>query len=347
MTIRKESFGFLPNGREASVYVISSDKLTVKVSDFGAVTTGAILKDKNGVERDVILGYPDLESYMANPCCLGAIVGPSANRTANASFSIGNNTYYLEQNDNGNNLHTSKIYGIHKKLWDCEEITEKSVTFRLELFDGELGLPGNRTITVKYTVDDDKLDIEYRMFSDARTVFNVTNHAYFNLAGHNSGKIFDQYLQLKCDYYTPVREFLITTGEVRSVKGTPMDFTTMKKIGRDFDLNDEQLAICRGYDHNFVINDWDGRLRKFARAYCEETGIELSAYTSRPGVQLYTGNYLNAEGGKDNTDYQENEGFCLETQFFPNSLNYGHFASSLISPDVWHTSKTVYRFRVK
>ena len=347
MTVRKENFGYLQDGREVSLYEISSDLLCVKVSDFGAVTTAAIMKDKNQTDTDVILGYEDLNGYLTNPCCLGAIVGPSANRTANARFSIGRETYYLEQNDNGNNLHTSKIFGIHKKLWNCREITENSVTFALELGDGELGLPGNRTVTVRYSVTGGTFDIEYGFFSDQKTVFNVTNHSYFNLSGHDSGKIFDQQLMLNSDYYTPVRKGLITTGEILSVKGSSLDFTSLKTIGRDFNLEDEQQAICRGYDHNLIINDWDGRLRKFAAAYSEKTGIEMTAYTTRPGVQLYTGNYLEAEGVKGGGNYENNDGFCLETQFFPNALNYGHFVSPVVSENKWHFSRTQYRFRIK
>ncbi|MBQ4252124.1 MAG: galactose mutarotase, partial [Erysipelotrichaceae bacterium] len=231
-----------------------------------------------------------------------------------------------------------------KKIMDVE-MREDEIVFRCCFADMEAGLPGNRLFSVSYRLDDDnRLIITYEMTSDKDTIFNPTQHSYFNMAGHDSGSILNQQLQLNADYFTPVDETLIPSGELRAVEGTPFDFRQIKPIGRDMDLSDQQLGFGKGYDHNFVINDYDGTLRYFGLLKDPASGRQMRCYTTQPGVQVYTANYLERKDGKEGIQYQPNDGVCLETQFFPDSVNHPNFPQALLKAGETICYQTVYAF---
>ena len=255
MSVVKEYFGRLADGREVSLYKIRTDRLYAEVTDLGAVLVRLETPDRDGNMKDIVLGYEDVEHYLENPSCFGAVVGPSANRIAGASFVIDGEEFHLPANERGNNLHSDKMF--YKRLHDAQ-IGENSVTFRLNLPDGDAGFPGSRDFSVTYTLTNEELRIDYKAISDKKTVINLTNHSYFNLAGEDSGFIGDQILKLNCSFATKVRADLIPTGEIVPVEGTPLDFRKAKAIGKDIDSDDEQMKFAGGYDHNFVI---DGQCR--------------------------------------------------------------------------------------
>ena len=349
MSVVKEKFGVTPDGKEVSVYTIDNGTISASVIDFGAILTELCVPDRDGKTDDIVLGYPTLEGYLANGCFFGATVAPSANRIAGASFVIDGTEYHLPVNDGENNLHTDHDFGGHKKIWDAE-IGENAVTFRTTFADGEFGMPGNRRIAVTYTLtDDNAVCLTYHAESDKNTIMNPTNHSYFNLAGHASGKIYDQKLQLFCSAYTPVVKGAIPTGEIRPVNGTAFDFLTMKTIGQDIDQNDQQLELVGGFDHNFVIDGYqgDGSLLKTACAVDEESGRTMEVETTLPGVQFYAGNFIDGVGGKDGCDYGPRDGFCLETQFYPDTIHHENFPGCVFGPDRPYDSVTIYRFGTK
>ena len=258
MSVVKEYFGRLADGREVSLYKIRTDRLYAEVTDLGAVLVRLETPDRDGNMKDIVLGYEDVEHYLENPSCFGAVVGPSANRIAGASFVIDGEEFHLPANERGNNLHSDKMF--YKRLHDAQ-IGENSVTFRLNLPDGDAGFPGSRDFSVTYTLTNEELRIDYKAISDKKTVINLTNHSYFNLAGEDSGSIGDQILKLNSSFATKVRADLIPTGEIVPVEGTPLDFRKAKAIGKDIDSDDEQMKFAGGYDHNFVI---DGSIRPMA-----------------------------------------------------------------------------------
>lgn len=348
MSVTKEYFGTLADGREVSAYLIDNGVIRAKVIDFGAILTELNVPDKNGSAADIVLGYDSLEGYLVNGSFLGATVAPSANRIGGAAFDIDGEHYEMPVNDGPNNLHTDHDKGGHKKLWDAV-IGDNAVTFRTEFADGEFGMPGNRSFAVTYIVtDDNALMLHYHATSDRNTIINPTNHTYFNLAGHASGNIHDQQLQLFCGAYTPVIQGAIPTGEIRDVTGTVFDFREEKAIGRDIGADDEQLKLVGGFDHNFVIDGYtgDGTLHTAAIAEDKISGRVMETLTTLPGVQFYAGNFVDAKGGKHGTDYGPRAAFCLETQYYPDSIHHDNFPSCVFGPEREYDSITVYRFRV-
>ncbi|MBQ9037248.1 MAG: galactose mutarotase [Erysipelotrichaceae bacterium] len=340
-------YGKTADGQMASLYTIESEQIRAEITDFGAVLVALWVKDKNGKATDVVLAHDSLEGYFNNPECFGSIIAPVANRTENACFTIDGTTYHMLKNEGENNLHSDTANGAHKRLWKVVDEKKDELTLEIEMADGDMGFPGNRKINVTYSVKEGTLGIKYRIVSDKATVFNPTNHSYFNLGGYDSGSVFDHYLKLDCDYYTPVKPGSIPTGEIAEVTGTPMDFTKGKTIGEDFDLSFEQLKLTNGYDHNFVINDYDGSLRHFATLCSEKTGIIMDAYTTMPGVQLYTGNFVDVENGINGTKFTAHDGLCLETQFFPNSANQPGFVSPRIDGNKEYCCRTEYSFKTE
>ena len=344
MSVTKESFG-----TDYTMYTITNSKGTqVKLTDLGGTVVSILFEDKNETMRDVVLGYDTPEAYMENGGFFGAWVGRSGNRIDKARFSIGEKTYQLTVNDNENNLHSGPdIFSRRRaKVTEC---TEDTVTFEMEDKDLQQGYPGNFTASVSYTLtDENALRLTYRARCDQDTVCNMTNHSYFNLGGHDSGSMESTQLQLSCDYYTPVIDHqAIPTGELRAVKGTAFDFTQAKPIGRDIGADDEQLKFVRGYDHNFVIARERGPVIKFAEAYQPETGICMECYTDLPGVQFYAGNGIGEKAGKGGVSYHSRCGFCLETQFYPNSINQEGFAKPILKAGEEFESVTCYKFSVK
>ena len=347
MAVEKSDFGMNPAGQEINLYTIMNQNgVKASVTNFGAILVKLIVPDQNGETRDVVLGYDGPEGYYKNPSFFGATIGPSANRIANAKFTIDGTTYLLDSNDGNNNLHSHIEEGYHKRIWDVQT-TENSVIFTLEDKDNSMGFPGNKSIRVSYTLDEkNALAIHYHITSDKKTVINPTNHTYFNLEGHNGGCIETHKLQMKASNYTPVVAGAIPTGEIATVSGTPMDFTKTKEVGQDIDADNEQLMLTGGYDHNWVIDDWDGEVQKIAVVTAPTSGIKMNVYTDLPGVQFYAGNFITPEAGKDGGDYKQRSGLCLETQYYPNSVNQPNFPSCIFGEGQEYDSKTVYQFEV-
>lgn len=345
MGITKELFGKTKEGKEIYRYFISNTKgMRAGVINYGAILVNLFLPAKEGKETDVVLGYDSLEPYFVNDCFFGATIGPNANRIGNAAFQIDGQTCRLAVNDGANNLHSDDELGYHKRVWEVKE-QEDGITFTLKDEDGSMGFPGNKKISVTYQVtEENELKITYQGSSDKNTIINMTNHTYFNLSGHNSGTICNHKLMLNAKEYTPVIKGSIPTGEIAPVKGTPFNFTQLKTIGDEIDAETEQIQLAAGYDHNWVIDGQPGRLREFAVVTEESSGRTMKAYTDLPGVQFYTGNFITEQTGKEGTVYKKRSGFCLETQFYPDSANKPEFPSAVFGPDRNYKSATVYQF---
>lgn len=340
-------FGKYPDGRDVTLYTMENDNgMTVAVTDLGAAIVKIIVPDGKGNRADVVLGFDRAESYMGNPSFFGAVIGPSANRIGNASYCIDGVTYHADVNDNANNLHSHKEKGYHKLLWKAEAGSE-GITFSLEDTDGNLGFPGNKRVSVEYTLgEDNSLRLHYHGTSDKNTILNLTNHTYFNLDGHDSGGIEEHELWLNASRYTPADAGSIPTGEVAEVAETPMDFTKPKKVGLRIGDDFEQLRFAGGYDHNWVIDGWkdDGELRHFATVTAPKSGRVMKAYTTLPGAQFYAGNFIDKQTGKDGVTYGKRMGLCLETQYFPDSVNKPEFPSCIFGGNREYDSVTVYKY---
>lgn len=331
----------------ASLYTLENEnQMKVTLTDIGASIVSIILPDKNKNEVDVNLGYDTADRYFNNGSCYGAVVGRYANRIGNASFELNGKRYELDKNEGNNTLH-SGFDKYYRRLWYAEyDENSNSVTFKMISPDLDQGMPGRAQISVKYTLDNDnRLKLEYMAVSDKDTYFNFTNHSYFNLKGHNKGTILDHYLWLDCDRITKIDRESIPTGELIDVKGTPMDFTSEKEIGTDIDdVSFEQIKFAKGYDHNYIINN-PSLEKPFAIVRSDDSGIVMEAYTDMPGVQFYTGNNMGKDTGeKDGSKYPPRGGFCLETQFFPDTPNKPEFPSNLFKAKEVFNSTTIYRF---
>ena len=347
MAVTKSLFGKSPEGKEISLYTLSNDKgMKAEITDLGAILVRVLVPDATGKVDDLVLGFDSGESYYGNDSFFGTVIGPCANRTGGAEYTLDGVTYQLDKNDGANNLHTHKQLGFHKRLWDAE-IGENSVTFSLEDEDGHLGFPGNKKVSVTYSLsEENELTLHYHAASDKKTIINLTNHSYFNLDGHGAGSIEEHELWLGASHFTPVAAGSIPTGEIRAVAGTPMDFTQPKKIGRDIREDYEQLLLTGGYDHNFVIDDWDGTLRHIATVKGPKSGRVLKTYTTLPGVQFYAGNFIDVQPGKDGVTYGNRCGFALETQYFPDTIHHENFPSYVFGGENGreYDSVTVYKF---
>ena len=345
MAVETKVFGKGPKGQEIMLYSIKNSKgMQVDLTNLGAIIVNLLVPDKNGQIADVVLGYDKAEDYFQNGCFFGAVIGPSANRIGQAAFEVEGVTYRLAVNDGPNNLHSDYGKGYHKVCWDAQ-VADNSVTFSLEDSDGNMGFPGNKKIQVTYSLSEDNaLTLHYHGSSDKKTILNLTNHTYFNLDGHDSGSIESHSLQLNASCYTPVVPGAIPTGELAPVAGTVMDFTAMKEIGKDIAADDKQLQLTGGYDHNWVIDNWDGELKQFATAKGPKSGRVLNAYTTLPGVQFYAGNAISPQTAKGGACYTKRSGFCLETQYFPDSVHHASFPSCIFGEGKEYDSVTVYRF---
>ncbi len=338
-----------PFGKDYTMYTIINEKGTqLKLTDLGGTVVSFLFQDKNEEMRDLMLGYDTPEDYLKNGFFFGAWVGRSGNRIDKAKFSLGGKEYKLTVNDNDNNLHSGRDFFSFRKA-EVTEVTEDSVTFQIKDADLQQGYPGNFTACVTYRLTDDNiLRIKYSAESDQDTICNMTNHTYFNLGGHDSGSVESTKLQLNCECFTPIVDYqAIPTGELRLVKGTEFDFTEAKEIGRDIETDDDQLQCVGGYDHNFVIKKEKGTVIKFAEAYQPKTGICMECYTDLPGVQFYAGNGIKEHTGKGGVKYGKRHGFCLETQFYPNSINQDGFAKPILKAGEKFESVTSYKFSVK
>jgi aldose 1-epimerase len=344
--MKTEAFGSIQSGKKATLYILENKNHTVvKVTDFGATLVSVLFADKDGVMKDMVLGYDDAASYEKGTSCFGATIGRNGNRIKDARFTIDGKEWVIEANENNNSLHSGKN-GFNHLMWEMKESGDNYVTFYHYSPQEEQGFPGNMHVTVTYTLDEeDTVHITYNAKADADTVMNFTNHSYFNLAGHDSGVMLDQKLQLFADAYTPDEDsHSIPTGEIAPVAGTPMDFTTMKPIGQDINADFEQLHFTGGYDHNYVLSDKPGTMRQMAKAECDASGIAMDAYTECCGVQLYAGNFIGTQTGKGGVTYGDRHGFCLESQFYPNAVNEKNFPSPVVPADTEYHSETKYHF---
>jgi aldose 1-epimerase len=345
MSIHKNSFGKTADGETVDIYTLSNGAgLTAKIMTFGAIITELKTPDRDGKPGDIVLGFDNFEQYAKGHPFFGAIAGRYANRIAKGKFTLDGKEYQLPINNGPNSLHGG-LKGFDKKVWKAEAIeTAEGPSLRLSCFsaDGEEGYPGNLNVTVTYTLTPkNELRIDYSATTDKATPINLTNHSYFNLAG--SGTVLDHELMIDADHYTPVDETLIPSGEIKSVTGTPLDFTKTKKIGRDIA---QTPAYISGYDHNFVLNNGGKSLALCARAIEPKTGRIMEIYTTEPGVQLYTGNNLNGSlTGMNGIKYEKYAGFCLETQHYPDSPNHSNFPSTVLRPGGKFQSTTVLKFQ--
>ncbi len=347
MAVEKGLFGKGPKGQDIALYTLrNSNGMKAELTDFGAIIVRLYVPDAKGKAEDVVLGFDQAEKYGQNPSFFGAVIGPNANRIGGAAFALDGVDYQLDVNDNGNNLHSHAELGYHKRLWEAE-IGDNSVTFSLE-DPATMGFPGNKKVQVTYSLNEEnELKLEYRASSDQRTILNLTNHTYFNLEGAGAGTILDHELWLASNRYTPTAAGSIPTGEIASVKGTPMDFTTMKRVGSEIDADFEQLKLAGGYDHNWLIDGWDGEMRHFATVKAPKSGRIMKAYTTLPCVQFYAGNFIEAQRGKKDAAYGKRSGLCLETQYAPDAIHHDGFVPCVFGgPDGDYTSATVYRFEV-
>lgn len=349
MHIVKSSFGVTPSKGEVSAYRLSNQNgMYIDVIDFGAILVRAVLKDREGNPTDVVLGYDTIEGYLDNGCYFGSTIGRSGNRIAGGRFNINGETYQLEQNENENNLHSGPL-GYQQMFWDVLELdeTENSITFGRVSKNMEQGYPGTFDIKVKYELtEENEILIHYLGISDKDTVANLTNHSYFNLSGHDSGQVLDQKLCIHAQKYTPVADSRsIPTGELAEVGGTPMDFTSMKPIGKEIGADFQQLHFTGGYDHNYALDDYEpGIIRPIAKAYSEKSGITMEVFTDLPGVQFYSGNFIDNEVGKEGAVYTKRSGFCLETQYYPNAVNQQNFPSPILKAGEEYNTVTIYQF---
>jgi aldose 1-epimerase len=345
MKVSEAKFGQTKTGEDIILYTLENSKgMKATVMNYGAILVDLLVPDKAGNVADVVLGFDKPEDYFGNPSFFGALIGPCGNRIADATFEIDGETYQLDVNDGKNNLHSHIDLGYHKRMWDAEVLSD-GVAFSLKDEDGSMGFPGNKSFKVVYTLDEDNaLTLTYDAASDKKTIINPTNHSYFNLDGHDSGKILGHKLRLAASRYTEVVEGAIPTGELPPVAGTPMDFTVSKEIGLEIDADMEQLTLVQGYDHNWVIDDYDGTLRLVGTLEGAASGRKMEVYTDLPGIQFYAGNCIAPQAGKKGANYDVRSGLCLETQFFPDSIHQPSFPSSVFGPDKAYHSKTIYKF---
>ncbi len=345
--IQQRSFGQTKEGKEVTIFSLSNNAgMKAEVMDFGAILVNLFVPNHEGEIADVNLGYDKLSKYEENSNFFGATVGPIANRTANASFELNGKTYSLDVNDGVNNLHTHIEKGLHKCYYSAVIDEQKnSVTFTTTMQDGELGLPGNRSFHITYMVtDSNELQIIYDATTDKDTIINLTNHSYFNLAGHGAGSILEEELLLNCDSYTDIVPGAIPTGELIEVKDTPLDFTTSIAVGSRIRSRYNALRLVSGYDHNFVKNGNALELEKVAVLNDVKAKRTMEVYTDLPGIQVYTGNWIKPHLGKEGVTYKRRGGIALETQYFPNSANDSNFIKPVTTPQKPYHSVTIYKF---
>jgi aldose 1-epimerase len=348
--VKQQSFG-TRDGRPVNLYTLTnSHGVEVHVMNYGGIITSIRVPDRKGEMADIVLGHESLEGYTPNPPYIGAVVGRYANRIAKGTFMLDGKTYTLPKNDGPNTLHGGTTRTFDKVVWDGEEIKGKNaVAFSYLSKDGEEGFPGNLKMKVTYTLTDgNELAIDYEATTDKNTVLNVSQHSYFNLAGEGTGDILNHEVMLNADRFTPVDATLIPTGDLAPVKGTPMDFTTSTKVGARIDDDYEQLKLGHGYDHNYVINRKGSGLEFAARVYEPTSGRVLEVSTTQPGIQFYSGNFLDGTvTGKQGHVYKRRYGLCLETQHFPDSPNHPAFPTTTLKPGETFKSKTVFKFSTK
>lgn len=352
ITITSKPFGKIGN-EDVQLYTMTNKNgMKVSVTNYGGIITELIVPDRDGNMSDVTLGFNSLEDYQKEHPFFGALIGRYGNRIAEGKFSIGDKEYTLPINNDPNSLHGGTV-GFDKRLWSIESTETadaKGVIIRGTSPDGDQGYPGNLSIRVTYLLNNkNELELAYQAKTDQTTVINLTNHAYFNLNGEGDDSILDHVLMIAADHINAVDETLIPTGELMAVKDSPFDFNTPTAIGDR--INDEanvQIKRGGGYDHNYVLSDNGTNLKLIASAHAPSTGRYMEVYTTEPGVQMYSGNFLDGTlVGKSGKKYVHRSGFCLETQHFPDSPNQPDFPTTLLNPGEKYDTKTVYKFSTK
>ena len=335
----KKFFGKMPSGEEASLYTISCGCVTASITDCGAALMALTVPDSTGALRDVVLGYDSAEDCLKGTACIGGTVGRNANRIKGAAFSLGGRDYHLTANEGSNNLHSGPD-AYYFRLWQVASHQENSIRFFLHSPSGDQGFPGSADISVTYHLDArGGLHVTYDAVCDQDTVFNLTNHSYFNLAGHNHPeKAMGQLLTLPAGFFTPADRESIPTGEMRHVSGTPMDFRIPKPIGQDIAADYDALHFQGGYDHNFEVF-----CNPCAVLQDPESGRTMTVSTDCPGLQFYSGNFL-SDCGKNGVFYGKRSGVALETQFYPDALHHPDWAQPVVKAGNRYHSETVYRF---
>ncbi len=346
--VEKMLFGKTADGTAVDLYVLTNGKITAKVMTLGGIVTELHVPDRDGKVADVVLGFDNLDSYLAGHPHYGAITGRFANRIAKGRYTLDGKEYKLAVNNGPNSLHGG-LKGFDKVVWKAEDVSGPdgpAVKMSYRSPDGEEGYPGNLSVSVTYTVtSDDALRIDYSATTDKPTPVNLTNHSYFNLGGPASGPVLGHELMLAADEYTAADETLIPTGELKPVRGTPLDFTTPTAIGARFD---QLPGDPKGYDHNYVIRHDTRSPALAARVYEPKSGRVMEMYTTEPGVQFYTANFLDGKlTGKGGVAYNKQQAFCLEAQHFPDSVNHDSFPSTILRPGSTYKQTTIYKFSAR
>jgi len=345
--VSKQSAG-TADGKPVDMYTLQDGQITVRILTYGGIVQSLETPDKNGKTANIVLGFDTLDGYVksGNKPYMGAIIGRYANRIAGGTFQLNGQTYHIPKNDGDNALHGG-VNGFNKKVWMGKELND-GVELTYVSKDGEEGFPGTLTTTVRYTLHGNELRIEYTATTDADTVLNLTNHSYFNLKGQGEGDILGHEMKIYAHRYTPVDKNLIPTGELAPVAGTPFDFLTSTPIGKRINDDNEQLKLARGYDQNWALDSEGKKVALAAEAYEPTTGRVLEVLTDQPGMQFYTGNFLDGSvtgtGGKV---YKQRYAFCLETQHFPDSPNHPKFPTTKLKPGQTFKSTTIYRFSAR
>lgn len=352
-SMKKQPFGKTADGQPVDLYTLTNKNgMEATITNFGGIVVSLTAPDRNGKFEDVVLGYDQLDGYLTNKAFFGALIGRYGNRIAKGEFKLSGTTYNVPKNDGQNSLHGGNT-GFNKRLWTAKDVSGphgQALELTYLSKDGEEGYPGNLNVKVVYTLTDtNELKIDYSATTDKETVVNLTNHSYFNLAGQGNGDILEHQLTLVADRFTPVDATLIPTGELRPVKGTPFDFTKPTSIGARIDQDDEQIKFGKGYDHNWVLNSGGkGGVTLAAEAYEPKSGRVLQILTDQPGIQFYTGNFLDGSiTGKGGKVYNRRYAFCLETQHFPDSPNHQSFPSTTLKPGQHYHTVTIFKFSKK
>ena len=346
--LKKSDFEATVDGKAAALYVLTNKAgIEACITNYGGRLVSMMVPDRDGKMTDIVLGYDNITSYVETDGNYGAIIGRFGNRIAKGNFTLDGTEYTLTQNNNGNSLHGGPT-GYHTRMWDAKQLDNQTLELTYLSVDGEEGFPGNLNIKVVYKLtEDNAIDIIYEATTDKATVVNLTNHSYFNLSGNHEQKITDHLISINADSYIPVDATLIPTGEIASVKDTPMDLRAPIAVGARIDEDFEQLVFGGGYDHCWVLNTTGDIAALAAKVVSPSSGIVLEVYTSEPGIQLYAGNMMGLDTGKHGATYNKRQALCLETQHYPDSPNQPNFPTTVLNPGERYHSRCVYKFAVE
>lgn len=345
----KAKFETTVDGKPVHLYVLTNSRgMEACITNYGGRVVSLMVPDKDGNFRDVVLGYDSIADYVNHPeGNFGALIGRYGNRINQGKFKIGDTEYQLPQNNYGHCLHGGPK-GFHHSVWDATLLNDSTLSLKLSSPDGEAGFPGKLDVDVTYSLTSDNgLQIDYKAVTDKPTIVNLTNHSYFNLGGDGSKDVLGEYVMINADGFTPIDSTFMTTGEISKVEGTPFDFRTAKTVGQDINADNELLRNGLGYDHNFVLNTNGDSTAVAASIYDATTGIRMEVYTTEPGLQFYTGNFLDGKDkGKKGAAYPLRGAICMETQHFPDSPNKPDFPSVLLNPGETYHSLCIYKFSI-